>query len=121
MRFILNWLLTAIAIAIAAFIVPGIAPFGAAPWLCYLFVGLFLGIVNSLVKPVLTLVSLPATILTLGIFYLVINAFMLELASWLSVSLLGAGISISGFGAAFFGAIIISIMCSVLGVTHKDQ
>ncbi|MDM8245775.1 phage holin family protein [Collinsella tanakaei] len=121
MRFVLNWLLTSIAISIAAFLVPGIEPFGPAdPWICFAFVGLFLGFVNSLVKPLLTVISLPVTILTLGVFQLVINSFMLELASWLSVNLLGAGISISGFGAAFFGAIVVSIMCAILGVATSD-
>lgn len=121
MRFLLNWLLTSISIAIATFIVPGIAPFGPTDaWLSFAFVGLFLGLVNSLVKPLVTVISLPVTFLTLGVFQLVVNSFMLELASWLSVNLLGSGISISGFWSAFVGAIIVSIMCSILGVATKD-
>lgn len=121
MRFLLNWLLTSISIAIATFIVPGIEPFGPTDaWLSFAFVGLFLGLVNSLVKPLVTVISLPVTFLTLGVFQLVVNSFMLELASWLSVNLLGSGISISGFWSAFVGAIIVSIMCSILGVATKD-
>ena len=115
MRFLLNWLLTSIAIAIATFIVPGIAPFGPGEaWVSFMFVGLFLGFVNSLVKPIITAISLPVTIITLGIFQLVINSFMLELASWLSINILGAGISIASFGSAFIGAIIVSIMYAIL-------
>ena len=114
MRFLLNWLLTSIAIAIATFLVPGIQPFGMADaWVCFAFVGLFLNI-DSLVKPFLTVISLPLTIITLGIFQLVVNSFMLELASYLSVNLLGAGISIAGFGSAFMGSILVSIMRSIL-------
>lgn len=121
MRFLLNWLLTSISIAIATFIVPGIAPLGPTDaWLSFAFVGLFLGLVNSLIKPLITVISLPVTFLTLGVFQLVVNSFMLELASWLSVNLLGSGISISGFWSAFVGAIIVSIMCSILGVATKD-
>ena len=113
MRFLLNWLLTSIAIAIATFLVPGIQPFGMADaWVCFAFVGMFLNIVDSLVKPFLTVISLPLTIITLGIFQLVVNSFMLELASYLSVNLLGAGISIAGFGSAFMGSILVSIMRS---------
>lgn len=105
MRFMLNWLFTSIAIAIATFLVPGIQPFGfAEAWVCFAFVGLFLNIVDSLVKPFLTVISLPLTIITLGIFQLVVNSFMLELASYLSVNLLGAGISIASFGSAFMAA-----------------
>lgn len=121
MRFILNWLLTSIAIAIATALVPGIEPFGAADaWMSFAFVGLFLGFVNSLIKPLLTFISFPLTILTLGIFQLVINSFMLELASWLSVNLLGSGIAISGFFSALAGSIIVSIACTILGVATKD-
>ena len=108
MTFVLNWIFTSIAIAFAAWIVPGI----------FLFTGLFLGIVNSLVKPVVSVLSLPVTLLTLGIFQLVVNGFMLELASWLSVNLVGAGISIDGFFSAFMGAIIVSIGCAILGVAR---
>ncbi len=117
MRFILNWLLTSVAVAVSAAIVPGIAPFGGAdPWACFLLVGLALSVVNSLVKPLVTVISLPVTIISLGIFQLVVNGFMLELASWLSVNLFGAGISIAGFWSAFVGAIIVSIVGAVLGV-----
>lgn len=121
MRFLLNWLTTSIAIAIATFIVPGIVPFGASEaWVSFAFVGLFLGLVNSMIKPVLTFISFPLTILTLGIFQLVINSFMLELASWLSVNLLGSGIAIEGFFSALMGSVIISVMCSILGIATKD-
>lgn len=121
MRFILNWLLTSVAVAVSAAIVPGIAPFGGAdPWICFLLVGLALSVVDSLVKPFVTVISLPVTIVSLGIFQLVVNGFMLELASWLSVNLLGSGIAISGFFSALAGSIIVSIACTVLGVATKD-
>lgn len=121
MRFLLNWLCTSIAIAIATALLPGIAPFGPTEaWVCFAGVGLFLGLVNSLVKPFISLISLPLTCLTLGVFQLVVNSFMLELASWLSVNLLGAGISISGFFSALMGSVVISIMCALLGSVTAD-
>ncbi len=121
MSFILNWLLSSIAIAVATYLVPGITPVGTmAPWVCFLFVGLFLGIVNSLVKPILSAISLPITIITLGIFQLIINSFMLELASYLSVNLLDNGISIASFSAALIGSIIVSILCSILGALTNN-
>ncbi|WP_102371822.1 phage holin family protein [Enorma phocaeensis] len=117
MTFLLNWLFTSIAIAIADYIVPGIFVMGTAEvWLCYVFTGLFLSLVNSIVKPIMTLLCLPLTIITLGIFQLVVNGLMLQLASSLSLNLLETGIVIDGFGAAFGGAIIVSIMCTILGV-----
>ena len=121
MRFMLNWLFTSIAIAIATFLVPGIQPFGfAETWVCFAFVGLFLNIVDSFVKPFLTVISLPLTIITLGVFQLVVNSFMLELASYLSVNLLGAGISIASFGSAFMGSILVSITRSILDSIAED-
>ena len=108
MRFMLNWLFTSIAIAIATFLVPGIQPFGfAETWVCFAFVGLFLNIVDSFVKPFLTVISLPLTIITLGIFQLVVN-------------LLGVGISIASFGSAFMGSILVSITRSILDSIAED-
>ena len=82
--------------------------------------GLFLNIVDSFVKPFLTVISLPLTIITLGIFQLVLNSFMLELASYLSINLLGVGISIASFGSAFMGSILVSIMRSILDSIAED-
>lgn len=82
--------------------------------------GLFLNIVDSFVKPFLTVISLPLTIITLGIFQLVVNSFMLELASYLSVNLLGVGISIASFGSAFMGSILVSITRSILDSIAED-
>ena len=96
-------------------------PFGfAETWVCFAFVGLFLNIVDSFVKPFLTVISLTLTIITLGIFQLVVNSFMLELASYLSVNLLGVGISIASFGSAFMGSILVSITRSILDSIAED-
>lgn len=117
MTFLLNWLFTSIAIAIADWFVPGIFVLGTVePWLCYIFTGLFLSLVNSLVKPIITVLALPLTIITLGLFQLMVNGLMLQLASSLSLNLLGSGIVAANFVWAFVGAIIVSIMCTILGV-----
>lgn len=117
MTFLLDWLLTAVAIAIADWFVPGIFIIGAVePWLCYAFTGLFLALVNRLVKPIMSLLTLPLTIVSLGLFRLALNAVMLELASSLSLDLLHAGIVIVDFESAVIGAIIVSITCTILGV-----
>jgi len=114
MSFIGSWFITAIATAAAIWLVPGIEAVGGT-WAGPIFCALALAFVNAVVKPVMTVLSIPITILTLGIFYLVINALMLELASWLSRNIFHAGISIDSFGAAFLGAIVISIVSAILG------
>lgn len=81
----------------------------------YLFVGLIFGIVNALVKPVVSLLSLPLTILTLGLFTIVINAGMLMLTSWLT-SFTPIGFVVDDFfWTAILGAIIISLVSLVAG------
>ncbi len=114
MSFVLTWIATAIATTAAIWLVPGITAVGGSfvgPVMC----ALALAFVNATIKPIMQVLSLPFTVLTLGFFYLVVNALMLQLASWLSSNLFGAGIYIRGFGSALFGAIVISIVSSIMG------
>ena len=114
----LGWLLSnAVALAVAAWLIDGIAFTGPADGtdeirhklLPLLGVALILGVVSRLVKPVLTILSLPVVILTLGLFLLVINALMLLLTGWLA-GVLGIGFEVTGFWPAVGGAIIITIV-----------
>lgn len=87
--------------------------------LALLVLALIFTIVNALVKPFVKLLSLPLLILTLGLFTLVINALMLWLTSWIS-SFTDYGLTLSGFWAAVWGALIISIVNLVLGAFVPD-
>lgn len=100
--FLLHLVLTAGALLIVASLVGGVyvSGFGAA-----LFGALVLGLVNAIVRPIMILLTLPITILTLGLFLFVINAFML----WL-VAALVPGIRISGFGAALLGSLLLTVL-----------
>jgi putative membrane protein len=97
MRLLLNWLMSAVALLIVTWLVPGFEVRGFLP---ALLAALVVGVVNATVGTFLKIVTFPLTIITLGIFWFVINALMLELASWLV-----PGFRIAGFGAAFLGAI----------------
>ena len=113
MGFVGTWLVTALAVGAAIWLVPGIQVVGgtyAAP----LFTALFLALVNALIRPILNILSLPLTILSLGLFSLVLNAFMLELASYLSRNITHSGILIESFGSAFVGAIVIAIVTAIV-------
>lgn len=114
MEFLGTWLVTSIATAAAIALVPGIRAVGGS-YLGPIMCALALALVNAIVKPVVEVLSLPLTIVTLGIFYLVINAMMLNLASSLSISLFGSGIEIDSFGAAMMGAIVISLASMIIG------
>lgn len=112
MQFIGTWIVTTLACAVAIAIVPGIQAVGgsyAGPIMC----ALALALINASIKPLAQVLSLPITVLTLGIFYLVVNALLLMLAGNLSTGLFGSGIHIDSFGAAFFGSIIISLASTV--------
>lgn len=115
MNFILRWIACAIAVAAAVWIVPGISIIGGdSAWLPVIAVALFLALINASIKPLLQLLSLPVTVLTLGIFAIIVNALMLELASWLATALFGTGLSIASFGSAFVASIIISIVAAII-------
>ena len=115
MSFLIRWLVTAIAVAAAVWLVPGIELIGGdSAWVGIAIFALILSLVNISVKPLMQLLSLPITLLTLGIFYLIMNTAMLYLAAWLANGLFGIGFWISGFGSAFLASIVISIVSALV-------
>jgi putative membrane protein len=102
LRLLLNWLLSALALLIVAYVVPGFHVSGLAAALWAVIV---IGFVNATLGLFLKVITLPLTILTLGIFWLIINALMLELAT-----VLVPGFHIANFGAAFVGAIVLMLV-----------
>ena len=103
---ILLWILNAVALLSVAYVMPSIhvASFGAA-----LLAALILGLVNAILRPLLLLLTLPVTLLTLGLFIFVVNGLMF----WLAGSML-EGFIVSGFWPAVFGALLYSIVSGVL-------
>ena len=117
MRF-LSWLVTtAVALAVASLLIDGIYFDGPVhgqaeiehKLVPLLLVALILGVVTSFVKPVLTILSIPFIIVTLGLFLLVLNAAMLALTGWLADQL-GIGFHVTGFWPAVGGAIVITVV-----------
>jgi putative membrane protein len=112
--FLKRWLISTVAVLVAAKIIPGIH---YDRWDDLLIASLLLGILNSVLRPLLLLLSLPLLIFTLGLFTLVINAGLLYL-----VHLLLPGFHVDGFWSAFFGALIISVITLFLNtVTGSGQ
>ncbi|ARP88221.1 phage holin family protein [Bordetella genomosp. 9] len=108
MTLILVWILNAVALLVVAYLLPGIsvASFGSA-----LIAALVLGLLNMLVKPVLVLLTLPITIVTLGLFLLVLNALLF----WFAGSIL-KGFQVNGFWWAVIGAILYSIISGLFSM-----
>ncbi len=102
MRPLLNWALSALAVWIVAHIIPG---FRVSGWVSALIAALVIGFVNATLGMFLKIVTFPLTLLTLGIFWLVINAAMIELASAIV-----PGFRVDTFGAAFWGAVVLSLV-----------
>ncbi|MFZ0106537.1 MAG: phage holin family protein [Thiobacillus sp.] len=113
MRLLLLWILNAVALLAVTWLLPSIqvSGFGAA-----LLAALLLGFINTLVRPVLAILTLPITLLTLGIFYLVLNGLLF----WLASALL-PGFQVAGFGSAVFGAILYGVIAWALSSLIPDQ
>ena len=117
MAFVIRLLVNAAALWVATAIVPGVTYNGGM--LPLLGVALVFGVVNATLRPLAKILTFPLIILTLGIFALVINGLMLWLTSSLSEAL-GLGFHVSGFSAAFFGALVVSLVSLVLSVVVRD-
>ena len=107
MRMLLHWVLSALAVWIMSRVVPGIHVSGPV---AALIAALVIGFINATIGLVLKILTFPLTLVTLGLFWLVINALMLELAS----ALLAPGFQVHGFFAAFVGAIVLSLVNMIL-------
>jgi len=104
--FLIHWLITSVSLWVASFLFRGIR---FADTSSLVISALLLGLANAIVKPLLIVLTLPLTVLTLGFFLLVINALMIQL-----VSRLVSGFTVSGFWTAFFASIFLSVFSFVL-------
>jgi putative membrane protein len=113
MRLLLLWILNAVALLAVTYLLPSIqvTGFGAA-----LIAALLLGFINTLVRPVLAILTLPITLLTLGIFYLVLNGLLF----WLASALL-PGFHVEGFWSAVFGAVLYGVITWMLSALIPNQ
>lgn len=113
MKILIHWFLSAVAVWLVSEIVPGfqVASLGSA-----LIAAVVIGLVNATLGIVLKVITLPLTVMTLGLVWLIINGLMLLVAAQLV-----PGFAISGFIAAFFGAIVLSLVNMVLRTLFADK
>ncbi len=107
MKLLIKWLLSAVALLCVAYLYSGVEvhSFGAA-----MIAAFVIGLLNVVLRPILVILTLPATILTLGLFLFVINALMF----WAAAGLLGDGFQVRGFGAALLGSLLYSLIGLVI-------
>jgi putative membrane protein len=118
-KLLTRWVITILALFVAAWIVPGIRVSGTA-WIAYALMAIVLGLVNAIVRPILKVLTCPLILLTLGLFTLVINGFTLWLSARIANSL-GIGFYVDGFWPAFWGALIVSIVSVILSALVKED
>lgn len=122
MRALIRVVLSAAALAVATWIVPGIeltTGSTVSKVLTLLAVALIFGVINAVIKPVIKAVGCIFYLLTLGLVALVVNGLLLWLASWVAGKL-SLPFHITGFWAAFFGAIIVGVVSWLLGILIRD-
>ena len=110
-KFLQSWAINTLAVLVAVYMVPGIRFKDDSLWTPFV-TSLVLGILNAFIRPILMLLALPLLIFTLGLFTLVINALLLYFVSFL----LGRYFEVDSFGAAFLGALVISIVSLLLNL-----
>jgi putative membrane protein len=118
MRLLLTVLTAAVALAVAAWLFEGISIGGATRndrLVTLLVVAAIFGVVNAFVRPIVAFLSIPFYILTLGLFFLVVNALMLMLTSWIAGQV-GVPFVVDGFWTAVFGGLVISLASAVIGL-----
>jgi putative membrane protein len=113
MGFVIRVVVYTLALLLAAHVVPGISLAGLTS---AVVAGVLLGIINAVVRPILVVLTFPITLLTLGLFLLVLNAFCL----WL-VSVFVHGFQVAGFWPAFWGALLVSVVSWILTALISDS
>jgi putative membrane protein len=121
-RFILRWVVNAVALYAAIIIVPGIQLQNdqANQWFAILLLALVFGLLNALLRPLIVMLTCPLIILTLGLGTLLINTFLFYLTGVIG-NQFGWGFTVDGFWAAFLGALVVSLVSIVLNLVLKDE
>ncbi|MGW0039047.1 phage holin family protein [Gordonia sp. NPDC003376] len=125
--FLIRTVFTGLSLWIATLIVPGLFfvwDVDDATWQkvgIVFFVALVFGVINSFIKPIVQILSIPLYILTLGLIHIIINALMIELTSWFTRNTTGWGLEVDSFWwSAVFGAIVISVVGWLIALVMKE-
>ena len=121
MKLIIRWLIAAVAVAAAAWLVPGIEVTSSNGVITVLVMALVLGLVNAIIRPILAFFSCGCIVATLGLFMLVINAFTFWFAGYITSEWLDLGFKVDSFWAALLGSIIVSVVSFLLSIFLPDD
>jgi putative membrane protein len=118
---LIRWLIIALAVVVAVWLVPGIEVTGTSGWLTVIIMAAVLGLINAIIRPILALLSCGCIVATLGLFMLVINAFTFWLASYITSSWFGQGFEVDSFWSAFLGSLVVSVVSFLVSMVFVDD
>jgi len=118
---LIRWLIIALAVVVAVWLVPGIEVTGSSGWLTVIIMAAVLGLINAIIRPILALLSCGCIVATLGLFMLVINAFTFWLASYITASWFGQGFQVDSFWSAFLGSLVVSVVSFLVSMVFVDD
>ena len=121
MKLIIRWLIIALAVAAAVWLVPGIDVSGTNGVITVIVMALVLGLINAIIRPILALLSCGCIVATFGLFMLVINTFTFWLASWITSQGFNLGFTVDNLWSAFLGSLVVSVVSFLLSTVLVDE
>ena len=121
MKLVIRWAITAVALVVAVWLIPGIRIESQNAWIAVGLMAVILGFVNAIIRPVLMFFSCGCIILTMGLFMIVVNGLALWSASWISVNMFNVGFYVDGLWPAILGSIVVSIVSFLLSLLLPDN
>ena len=118
-KFLLKWLINTVALYVAVAFVPGITP-QSDNWLSFIWLAAIFGLLNSVLRPFIKILSCPLIVLSLGLFMLIINTMMFSLAGQIGTNF-KVGFTVDNFMAAFWGAMVVSLVSMVLQGLFREE
>ena len=120
-KLIIRWLIIALAVAAAVWLVPGIDVSGTNGVITVIVMALVLGLINAIIRPILALLSCGCIVATFGLFMLVINTFTFWLASWITSQGFNLGFTVDNLWSAFLGSLVVSVVSFLLSMVLVDE
>jgi putative membrane protein len=120
MKLIVRWIVAALAVAAAAWLVPGIRIESDSAWIVVGVMAVILGFVNAIIRPILAFLSCGFIVLTLGLFMLVVNGLTFWLASWIAINWFDIGFYVDGLWPAILGSIVVSVVTFLLAMVLAE-
>jgi putative membrane protein len=121
MKLVIRWVITAVALIAAVWLIPGIRIESQNAWIAVGLMAAILGFVNAIIRPVLMFLSCGCIVLTMGLFMIVVNGLALWSASWISVNVFNVGFYVDGLWPAILGSIVVSIVSFLMSLLLPDN